>query len=353
MFGSGEKEKLKVGVVGTGVLGRHHTRLYKANDKVELMGIYDVSAKAAADVGREFGVKVFPSIQELASECDAVTVAVPATFHHETAMPLIEMGKHLLIEKPLASTVKDAREMVAAAEARGIVFGVGHVERFNPAMDFLEKNKSNTLFIEAHRLAKYPPPRPGQHRRGTEVSVVLDLMIHDLDLVLTMVGAEVERFDAVGVPILSNTEDIANVRLKFTSGAVANITASRVSAEPMRKFRIFQTDSYISMDYAKNTGKIYRKGFLGVGKKNLNLCEKNALADEINNFVTAVIETKRTGVLVQPKVPGRQGLKALELAVAICDEIQAYNEKYGLYKFKKINPSSESAIRAAQREKNE
>ncbi|MBO4647945.1 MAG: Gfo/Idh/MocA family oxidoreductase [Lentisphaeria bacterium] len=331
----GKKEKLKVGVIGVGVLGRFHTKLYKENPDVELVGVFDVSASQAAKIGKEFGVKPFASEAELAAQCDALTVAVPATKHYETAMPLIEMGKHLLMEKPLAATVPQAKEMVAAAEKKGIVFGVGHVERFNAAMDFLEKNRSNTLFIEAHRLAKYPPPRPGMHRRGTEVSVVLDLMIHDLDLVLTMVGSEVERFDAVGMPVLSKTEDIANVRLKFKNGAVANVTASRVSAEPMRKFRVFQTDSYISMDYAKSTGKIIRKSFLGVAFKNVNLCEKNALAAEIADFVNAVRKSRQSGTLIQPKVTGGQGLRALELAEAITQEIDAYNRKYDLYRFRK------------------
>ncbi len=333
LFGS--KEKLKVGVIGVGVLGRFHTKLYKENPNVELVGVFDVSSAAAKKVADEFGVRPFASEAELAAQCDALTVAVPATNHYETAMPLIEMGKHLLMEKPLAATVSQAKEMVAAAEAKKIVFGVGHVERFNAAMDFLEKNRSNTLFIEAHRLAKYPPPRPGLHRRGTEVSVVLDLMIHDLDLVLTMVGSEVERFDAVGMPVLSKTEDIANVRLKFKNGAVANVTASRVSAEPMRKFRVFQTDSYISMDYAKSTGKIIRKSFLGVAFKKVNLCEKNALAAEIADFVDAVRKTKEGPVLFQPKVTGSQGLRALELAAAITEEIDSYNRKYDLYRFRK------------------
>ena len=333
LFGS--KEKLKVGVIGVGVLGRFHTKLYKENPNVELVGVFDVSSAAAKKVADEFGVRLFASEAELAAQCDALTVAVPATNHYETAMPLIEMGKHLLMEKPLAATVPQAKEMVAAAEAKKIVFGVGHVERFNAAMDFLEKNRSNTLFIEAHRLAKYPPPRPGLHRRGTEVSVVLDLMIHDLDLVLTMVGSEVERFDAVGMPVLSKTEDIANVRLKFKNGAVANVTASRVSAEPMRKFRVFQTDSYISMDYAKSTGKIIRKSFLGVAFKKVNLCEKNALAAEIADFVDAVRKTKEGPVLFQPKVTGSQGLRALELAAAITEEIDSYNRKYDLYRFRK------------------
>ena len=331
----GKKEKIKVGVVGVGVLGHHHTRLYKANPDAELVGVYDVSPGAAADIGREYGVPAFDTVAALAEKCDALTVAVPATSHYETAMPLIEMGKHILMEKPIAATVDEARAMVKAAEMRNLVFGVGHVERFNAAMDFLEKNRSNTLFIEAHRLAKYPPPRPGLHRRGTEVSVVLDLMIHDLDLVLTMVGSDVERFDAVGMPVLSKTEDIANVRIKFKNGTVANVTASRVSTEPMRKFRVFQTDSYISMDYAKSTGKIIRKSFLGVASKQVNLCEKNALAAEINDFVQAVKRTKEGPMIVQPRVTGAQGLRALELAVAITEEIDAYNKKYDLYRFKK------------------
>jgi len=333
LFGS--KEKLKVGVIGVGVLGRFHTKLYKENPDVELVGVFDVASAQAAKIAAEFGVKAFPSEAELAAQCDALTVAVPATNHYETAMPLIEMNKHLLMEKPLAATVPQAKELVAAAEKHKIVFGVGHVERFNAAMDFLEKNRSNTLFIEAHRLAKYPPPRPGMHRRGTEVSVVLDLMIHDLDLVLTMVGSEVERFDAVGMPVLSKTEDIANVRLKFKNGAVANVTASRVSSEPKRKFRVFQTDSYISMDYANSTGKIIRKSFLGVAVKNVNLCEKNALAAEIADFVDAVRKSKEGPVLQQPKVTGAQGLRALELAEAITSEIDSYNRKYDFYRFRK------------------
>ena len=333
LFGS--KKKLKVGVIGVGVLGRFHTKLYKENPDVELVGVFDVASAQAAKIAAEFGVKAFPSEAELAAQCDALTVAVPATNHYETAMPLIEMNKHLLMEKPLAATVPQAKELVAAAEKHKLVFGVGHVERFNAAMDFLEKNRSNTLFIEAHRLAKYPPPRPGMHRRGTEVSVVLDLMIHDLDLVLTMVGSEVERFDAVGMPVLSKTEDIANVRLKFKNGAVANVTASRVSSEPKRKFRVFQTDSYISMDYANSTGKIIRKSFLGVAVKNVNLCEKNALAAEIADFVDAVRKSKEGPVLQQPKVTGAQGLRALELAEAITSEIDSYNRKYDFYRFRK------------------
>ncbi len=323
---------VKVGVVGVGALGRHHSRLYNLSENAQLVGIYDVSPEAAKNVGDEFGLKVFSDISELAAECDALSVAVPATKHCEITLPLLEKGKHVLVEKPLATTPEEGRIMVEAAAARGLVLGVGHVERFNPAMDFLEKHAHNTRFIEAHRLAQYPPPRPGQHRRGTEVSVVLDLMIHDIDLVLNMVDAEVERFDAVGIPVLSQTEDIVSVRIKFRNGSVANMTASRVSQDPQRRFRIFQEKCYISMDYGNHSGMVLKKNRVGLARKDISLNEKNALAEELENFLQAVRETKNSGVLSQTKVPGVDGLRALQLATDIQNEIRRYNGQYG-FKF--------------------
>ena len=242
-------DKLKVGVIGVGALGRHHARLYAESPNAEVVGIFDVNKETADKVGAEFNLKVFEKWEDLAAECEALSVAVPANYHAQATIPLLEMGKHVLVEKPIASSIKEAEMMVEAAKKNNVVFGVGHVERFNPAMDFLEKYHSATRFIEAHRLAKYPPAREGQHRRGTEVSVVLDLMIHDIDLVLTMVKADVERIDVVGLPVLSGTEDIVNARIKFVNGSCASLTASRVSQEPMRRFRVFQDDCYISMDY--------------------------------------------------------------------------------------------------------
>ncbi len=321
--------KLKAGVIGVGALGRHHARLYNLNDKVEVAGIFDVNTASAEAVGAEFGLKVFSDWRELANQCDLLSVAVPAIFHEQCTIPLLEMGKHVLVEKPMAAGVEEAEHMVQAARENHVVLAVGHTERFNPAMDFLERHKANTRFIEAHRLASYPPPRPGTFRRGTEVSVVLDLMIHDIDLVLTMVDSEVERFDAVGIPVLSDTEDIVSVRLKFKNGSCANMTSSRVSQDPQRRFRVFQEDCYISMDYAKHTGVVFKKNKLGLARKDVVLDEKNALADELDNFINAVAETVATGELHQPKVPGEQGLKALRLAVAIQDEIRRYNRQYG------------------------
>jgi predicted dehydrogenase len=330
-------EKLKVGVVGVGALGRHHARLYKENPKAEMVGIFDVSAETAAAVGGEFGIPVFADWRELAEKCDALSVAVPANYHCSSTVPLLEMGKHVLVEKPIAASVEEGEAMVAAAAKHRVVLGVGHVERFNPAMDFLEKYAANTRFIEAHRLAKYPPPRAGLHRRGTEVSVVLDLMIHDIDLVLTMVDAEVERFDAVGIPVLSKTEDIANVRIKFTNGSCATLTASRISQEPMRRFRVFQEDTYISMDYGNRFGMVLKRNRIGLARRDVNLDEKNALAAELDNFIDAVNQTRAEGKVCPPKVSGESGLKALKLAVAIETEVRAYNERYG-FKFAPCTP---------------
>ena len=325
-------DKLKVGVIGVGALGRHHARLYNLSENAEVVGIFDTTAATARAVGEEFGLKVYDTWQKLASECDALSVAVPATFHHAMTIPLLEMKKHVLVEKPIAATVEEAEAMVKAAKENNVVLAVGHVERFNPAMDFLEKYKANTRFIEAHRLANYPPPRPGSYRRGTEVSVVLDLMIHDIDLVLTMVDSEVEHFDAVGIPVMGNTEDIVSVRIKFQNGSVANMTASRVSQEPMRRFRVFQEDCYLSMDYGKHSGVVLKRNRIGLARKDIALNEKNALAAELEDFIAAVKASQASGSVVSAKVSGEAGLKALKLATAIEKEVRDYNERYG-FKF--------------------
>ncbi|MBR2373589.1 MAG: Gfo/Idh/MocA family oxidoreductase [Lentisphaeria bacterium] len=325
-------EKIKVGVIGVGALGRHHARLYAENPNAEVVGIFDVQKETAEKVGAEFGLKVFDRWEELAEKCDAFSVAVPANYHCSTTVPLLEMKKHVLVEKPIAASVDEAEKMVRAAEANGVVFGVGHVERFNPAMDFLERHHAVTRFIEAHRLAKYPPARPGMPRRGTEVSVILDLMIHDIDLVLTMVKSEVERFDVVGIPVLSGSEDIVNARIKFVNGSCASITASRVSQEPMRRFRVFQDDGYISMDYGTHNGVVIKRNKIGMVRKDVSLDEKNALAAELDDFLAAVRKTRESGEVCQPKVSGEQGLKALKLAVAIEKEARRYNDQYG-FKF--------------------
>ena len=329
--------KLKVGVIGVGALGRHHARLYAESPNAEVVGIFDVQKETAEKVGAEFNLKVFEKWEDLAAQCDALSVAVPANYHAQATVPLLEMGKHVLVEKPIASSIQEAELMVETAKKHNVVFGVGHVERFNPAMDFLEKYHAATRFIEAHRLAKYPPARPGQHRRGTEVSVVLDLMIHDIDLVLTMVKADVERIDVVGIPVLSGTEDIVNARIKFVNGSCASLTASRVSQDPLRRFRVFQDDCYISMDYGNHFGMVLKRNRLGLARKDVDLDDKNALAAELEDFIAAVNKTRETGVVCPPKVPGEQGLRALRMAVAIEREARRYNDQYG-FKFAPCTP---------------
>jgi len=322
--------KLKVGVIGVGALGRHHARLYNLSENCEVVGVFDVNSEGAQAVAAEFDLACFSDMDDLVDKCDALSIAVPATKHYDVAIDLLNKGKHLLIEKPLAVTVDEAEKIVEAADKNSVVVGVGHVERFNPAMSYLEQHTGNTRYIEAERLAPYPPERPGQHRRGVEVGVVLDLMIHDLDLVLSMVDSEVESFDAVGIPVLSETEDIANVRIKFKNGAVANVKSSRVSDTPNRCVRVFQTDAYISLDYAAFKGTVVKKGKLALAKKDVELDGYNALAEELEDFIRAVNATVESGEIVPTKVPGIQGLNAIKLAVAIQKEIGDYNDRYGV-----------------------
>lgn len=248
---------IPVGVVGVGSLGWHHARLYQACTDAHLVGVYDTVAETAQNVADKLGVRVFESMEEMAENVDAVSIAVPTNLHFEIGSTWLDWGKHVLIEKPITESVEEAQRLIAQADAAQLVLQVGHVERFNPVMSYLEAKAHQPRFIECHRLAPYPPPRPGLPPRGTEVGVVLDLMIHDIDLVLALVKSPVERIDAVGVPVLSPTEDIANARIRFENGCVANLTASRVTPEPMRKIRVFQGDAYLSLDYQAKTGEVF------------------------------------------------------------------------------------------------
>ena len=324
------RQKIKVGVIGVGALGRHHARLYAADPGAQVVGIFDVQKESAEKVGAEFNLKVFNTWESLAEECDALSVAVPANWHGTTVLPLLAMKKHVLVEKPIAATVEEAEKMVAAAKENGVILGVGHVERFNPAMTFIEKNHGPIRFIEAHRMAKFPPPRPGLPPRGTEVSVILDLMIHDIDLALSLMDSEVERFDVVGLPILSGSEDIVNARIKFVNGSQASLTASRVSQEPKRKFRVFQEKGCIAMDFNTRSGMVVECEGGELHRTDVTLEERNALADELADFLAAVRTTMQTGTLTPTRVPGEQGLKALKLAAAFEAEARRYNEQYGV-----------------------
>ena len=325
-------KKIKVGVIGVGALGRHHARLYAENPGAEVVGIFDVQKENAQKVGAEFNLQVFDSWEALAAECDALSVAVPATYHGSTTVPLLQMKKHILVEKPIASSIEDAEKMVQAAQENGVVFGVGHVERFNPAMTYLEKQDLAPVFIEAHRMAAYPPARPGLHPRGTEVSVILDLMIHDIELVLAMIDSEVERIDVVGAPVLSPGEDLVNARIKFVNGSCAVLTASRVSQTPMRQVQVYQNDRCMTMDFGNHCGTVVSRTAEGLVSEEVKLEPVNALACELDDFLCAVRKTQETGVVAETKISGVQGLKALKLAVAIENEARRYNEQYG-FKF--------------------
>lgn len=316
--------KVKVGVVGTGALGRHHTRLYKELDHAEVIGIFDVNPENAEKVAQEFDVKPFSSLDDLAAQCDAISIAVPATKHHEIAIDLLNKQKHLLIEKPLAASVEEAEEIVALAEKNNLILAVGHTERFNPALKYIEDNPGSIRFIEANRVAPYPPARPGLHRRGTEVSVILDLMIHDLDIVLSMVDSEIESVEAIGAPVLSDSEDIAKARVKFANGCIADITTSRISEKPSRLFRIFKNDEYIVLDLGTQSGVACRKGADGLEKQSIDVEDANALQEELRDFIDCI----QDGGGEKPKVCGRQGYKALKLAADVTEKLQAYNAKY-------------------------
>ena len=323
-------QKIKVGVIGTGALGRHHARLYAQNPNAEVVGVYDVFPESAAKVAAEFGLKAYSDWKALAEECDALSVAVPATLHAEVTIPLMEMGKHILVEKPIAASLDEAVAMVNAAKKNNLVFGVGHVERFNQATDFIDTMPGNVRYIDARRMAAYPPARPGMHRRGTEVSVILDLMVHDLDLILHLIDSEVEKIDVMGVPVLSETEDMVNARIKFKNGSCASVSASRVSTNPERIVKVFQDDRCVTLDYGQHTGNINRCQDGEVVAETVELGEKNALADELNDFIVAVQKSRETGKLCQPKVTGDDGLKALKLALDIEAEARRYCAEYGI-----------------------
>lgn len=304
--------RLRAGVIGVGYLGRFHAQKYAILENVDLVGVADVSRKRAEEVATEVGTAAFTDYRELLAQVDLVSIVVPTQYHFPVAKECLEAGCHILLEKPVTQTVAEAEELIRMAAERGLVFQVGHLERFNPAIVALKGVLKNPLFIESHRLAPFKT-------RGTDVNVVLDLMIHDIDIILNMVPSTIKVVNSVGVPVLSNEVDIANARLQFENGCVANVTASRASREAMRKIRIFQSDAYISIDYQERKISIFRKGGEGFpipGLPNVTMEEKSfeqgdALLVELQAFIDAV----RTGSV--PPVTGEDGKRALELALQI------------------------------------
>jgi predicted dehydrogenase len=342
---------VKVAVLGTGSLGKEHVRIYAelANaGRVELAGVYDASAETAQKIAAKHGSKVFASVAEAAAASDALSIVTPTTTHFELAKTLLQQGKHLLVEKPMTDKAAQAAELVQLARQNKCVLQVGHVERFNPIFNYLQTIATDPRFIETHRLSPYPA-------RSTDVGVVLDLMIHDLDVVLAFVKSPVVSVDAVGIPVLSGSEDIANARLRFANGCVANLTASRISPERMRKIRVFsggQTVSYVSLDYRAQEGYIYRiardgeeessllkkvlAAKLGMGKDSTIVSEfagkrivrepvpiekAEPLRVELQSFVECV-RARQT-----PVVSGESARQALDLAFEITRQIQEANQR--------------------------
>jgi predicted dehydrogenase len=313
-----------VGVIGAGSLGFHHARILREVKGAEMMGIFDASPERAAAVSSELGVRAFDSAEALLASVDAAVIAVPTTAHAEVALAALDAGVHLLIEKPIAASVEEADAIVAKAEANGLVVATGHVERFNGALRACEQYLENPRFAESHRLAPFGP-------RGTDVAVVLDLMIHDIDLLLGLVRRPVESVDAVGVGVLTGNVDIANARLVFEGGAVANITASRVSMERMRKIRFFQQSGYLSLDLAKGTGEFLRlkKGAtLPEGDVSLlslmSVVERIELKGDGAEPLRAELEAWVAAVRGEAPlvVSGRDGRDALAVALRIMEKIE-------------------------------
>lgn len=290
-------------------MGRNHARVYGLLDGVELSAIYDQDRARAEAVVAEFGGVVAGTLEELAALCDAVSVAVPTEAHLSVGGQMLEAGVSVLVEKPIAANAEDAAVLVRKATETGLVLQVGHIERFNPVLRELEKKLTNPKFIEAHRLSPFP-------NRSMDIGVILDLMIHDLEVVLHLVHSPIANIDAVGVPVLTKHEDIANARIRFENGCVANITASRISPERMRKIRVFQEDCYLSLDYQEQEGKIYYRDGLQIGCKEVEIEKDEPLKLELRAFVESVREKKA------PTVTGQQGAAALEVALEITRLVQ-------------------------------
>src|SRR5713226_10442919 len=321
---AGESRKIRVAVVGTGEFGRNHARVYRELEGAELVGVFDENQERAAAVAAEFQTQVLKSLNELSGHADAASVAVPTVAHAEVGCRLLEMGLDVLVEKPMAVNLAEADALLSAAKKNGRILQVGHVERFNPAVIAVEPILNRPLFFEVHRLGVFTP-------RSLDVDVIYDLMIHDLDILLALVGEPVTEVKAVGIPVLTEKVDIAHARLEFTGGAVANITASRVSTERVRKVRFFQQHEYISLDYARRDA--LRVSVKKPGSQPEFAFEKlpapavEPLRAELESFVDSVRTRK------EPRVNGAAGRAALELAARVMTSIQEHGERVQLVAF--------------------
>jgi predicted dehydrogenase len=324
--------KIRCGVVGVGSLGQHHARIYSTLPGAELAGIFETSDARAAEICAKFNCHRFKTLDELGEACDAVSVVVPTDKHAVVALPLLAKGCHLLIEKPICASLAEAEQVLAAAQQNQRLVQVGHIEHFNPVMAFLEKEVNHPQYLTAERLAPYQP-------RGTEVGVVLDLMIHDIGIVLALVKSPIARIDSVGVSVLSKTEDIANARIEFHNGCVANLSASRMSLKKAREIRVFQDNAYLSLDFMGQAGHLVRKsdiiayglkmkiGLVKAGDtssipvQEIPIEKGEPLALELAHFIESVTKAK------QPKVGAALAKSALEVAITITEQIRKAAKK--------------------------
>lgn len=305
------EKKIKVAVVGVGSLGQHHARIYSEMDNVALVGLVDTDAKRGAEIAAKFDCPSYTDLSALYGKIDAASIVVPTSAHHAVSKALLTQGIHLLLEKPITSTLEEADDLIATSKQTGALLQVGHIEQFNTGVILLKKYLDNPRFIECHRVAPFVG-------RGTDVHVILDLMIHDIDIILSLVPSELVEIRASGTAVLTKMIDIANVRLAFANGCVANITASRISPEKLRKIRIFQTDSYLSLDYAQQKMRICRRliqedGSPKITSEYISTDKEEPLKGELASFISSI----QTGTL--PKVSGEDGRRALDVALQIVD----------------------------------
>ena len=316
---------LKIGVFGVGHLGKFHLNNWREIPGVELVGFFDPNDQQAQDVEQKYGLQRFTDIDSLINACDAVDIVAPTDHHFHLCQHAIRAGKHVFVEKPLAETLEEARELVKLAQESGIKCQVGHVERFNPAFVAVKDLGLQPLFIEVHRLAQFNP-------RGTEVSVILDLMIHDIDIILSLVKSDVRSISASGVAVLTETPDIANARIEFHNGCVANLTSSRISMKKMRKMRLFQKDAYIGIDFLEKKAEVIQMdlgedpnaftfdiptpdGSKSIAIRNPNVTDSNAIKEELIAFKRSIEENSR------PIVNETDGLNAMDVAHRILEKI--------------------------------
>lgn len=301
-------EKLKVAVVGVGRLGSIHTRVYKELNRVELIGICDINSQKLNTLTSQYNLTGYTDYKELFNKTDAVSIAVPTNQHYQIAKDFIQNGKHVLIEKPITNNLNDADELIKLAKKNNVILQVGHIERFNSAFSAIEKIVKNPRFIECHRLSPFP-------HRSLDIGVVLDVMIHDINIILGLVKAKIKQVEAVGVPVLTPFEDIANVRLTFQNNCVCNLTASRISDEAMRKIRIFLQDSYISLDYGNQQAILYKKQGDQITKESLPIEREEPLKAEIESFINCIENN------MVPLVSGEEAYQALLLSDKILRKI--------------------------------